>query len=411
MSVQKSLAKVGLAIQSGKGTPATTPEYVFGVLGGNVGSASVDEAELDTTWDTRGLADVQRLGVTTGAEIELVGMSQSIGRLLAGVCGTATGPSAGVHTITPGTSLSYHTLFGELGGNGVNQTIVQDAKIDSLEISWDKSGAVKVKVSIMGCTMTYTDAPKALGTGTITAASAQMSFVSAHGLRVGDAVVPGTITTTTGITAGQTYYVITVVNSTTVALSATKGGAALSLTGNGSAASVQYPGTLWTVGSAVTEQPSTAKLRGAGGIFSLTTAGGTQTRVIAGSIKINNNVEAYFSSASTTPDEVFEGDISADVSLTVIPNDLGLYREIVTGTTNGVTPAGNPLYGNVQLRFVNGTDYVDFTAANVVVSAKVPEADPKGGAIELAVEGKCLRQSGGGVPFTFAVKNVRATSY
>lgn len=412
MSVQKSLAKVGIAKQSAKGTPAANPEYLFGVSGGNVGGATLEESDLPTTWDTRGLADVERTGVTSGLECDLVGMPLSLGRLLAAVCGSASYGSS-LHTITPGATLAYHTLFGELGGTGLNQTVIQDAKIDELELSWDKSGAVKVKISAMGCTLTYTNAARAIGDGTATIVAATGVFTTAlaHGLSVNDPVQVATVVTTTGITASTTYYVKTVPSSTTFTLSATAGGAALTLTGNGSVTGLQYMGSLWTAGSATSEQPSGGKFRGAGGIFVLTTGGGTQTRVTQGSIKIKNEVKAYFSSASTTPDEVFEGDVSCDVSLTIIPSDLSLYREIVTGSPTGVTPAGNPLYGSVQLRFVNGTDYVDFAALNLQVSSKVPDADPKGGAVELPVEGKALRQSNGGVPFTFTVKNSRVTSY
>lgn len=59
-----------------------------------------------------------------------------------------------------------------------------------------------------------------------------------HQLNVGDAVVFGTITTTTGIVVGTKYFVKSVVDANTVTLSATLGGAILVLTTNGTAASV-----------------------------------------------------------------------------------------------------------------------------------------------------------------------------
>lgn len=84
----------------------------------------------------------------------------------------------------------------------------------------------------------YVQAGTNLGAITITAATATLTFNQVHGLVVGDRVVLGTITSTTGLTAGTTYYVITVPTTTTVTISATAGGAALTLTTNGSAVSL-----------------------------------------------------------------------------------------------------------------------------------------------------------------------------
>lgn len=86
------------------------------------------------------------------------------------------------------------------------------------------------------------------GAVTITAATATITatvpFTGSQGqpIAIGDPVVLGTITTTTGVTAGTTYYVLSVPTSTTVTIGATPGGAALTLTGNGSATSFTRSG-------------------------------------------------------------------------------------------------------------------------------------------------------------------------
>lgn len=64
-----------------------------------------------------------------------------------------------------------------------------------------------------------------------------VTFATPHGLAVGDVLTVGAVTTTTGITEGVKYYVRTVPSTVTVTLSATKNGAVLELTNNGSAAS------------------------------------------------------------------------------------------------------------------------------------------------------------------------------
>lgn len=76
-------------------------------------------------------------------------------------------------------------------------------------------------------------------TVTLTDAGDLITTPVPHGLAIGDSVIFGAITTTTGITAGVRYYVLTVPSSTTFTVSATKNGATLALTTNGSAAGVQ----------------------------------------------------------------------------------------------------------------------------------------------------------------------------
>lgn len=77
-----------------------------------------------------------------------------------------------------------------------------------------------------------------IGTGTIVASTGVITASATHGLAVGDPVILGAITTTTGVTAGVIYYALTVPSATTFTLSATVGGSALTLTTNGSTASI-----------------------------------------------------------------------------------------------------------------------------------------------------------------------------
>jgi lysophospholipase L1-like esterase len=84
----------------------------------------------------------------------------------------------------------------------------------------------------------YTLMDFTVGSATIVASTGVFTTPAAHGLQVGDQVVLGAITTTTGVTAGTTYYVRTVPSTTTFTLTATPGGSAVSLTGDGSTAGV-----------------------------------------------------------------------------------------------------------------------------------------------------------------------------
>lgn len=70
--------------------------------------------------------------------------------------------------------------------------------------------------------------------------SGDIVTVPEHGAEIGDTVVFGTITTTTGVTAGVEYYVLTTPTDDTMTISATPGGSVLALTTNGSAASASF---------------------------------------------------------------------------------------------------------------------------------------------------------------------------
>jgi hypothetical protein len=73
---------------------------------------------------------------------------------------------------------------------------------------------------------------------TVVATTGVWTTAAAHNLAVGDTVIFGAITTTTGVTAGVQYVVQTVPSTTTFTVGLTKTGAPLTLVGNGSAATV-----------------------------------------------------------------------------------------------------------------------------------------------------------------------------
>jgi len=75
-----------------------------------------------------------------------------------------------------------------------------------------------------------------------TIASNTLTTSAAHGLAIGDAVV-FTAATVTGITVGVTYFVLTVASTTTLTLSATRGGSALAISGTGVTATLHK--VLW----------------------------------------------------------------------------------------------------------------------------------------------------------------------
>ena len=82
---------------------------------------------------------------------------------------------------------------------------------------------------------------KRIDTGVTFTDTGDIVTVPGHNASVGDVIVFGTITSTTGVTAGTEYYVLTTPTEDTMTISATEGGSTLALTTNGSAASASFP--------------------------------------------------------------------------------------------------------------------------------------------------------------------------
>lgn len=101
---------------------------------------------------------------------------------------------------------------------------LQQSNKDTLALAWGGAAITPASVS--------------LGTVAIVASTGVLTVSATHGLVVNDPIQLGTITGTTGVVAGTTYYVKTAPTGTTLTLSATVGGAALVLTTDGSAASI-----------------------------------------------------------------------------------------------------------------------------------------------------------------------------
>lgn len=319
-AVQTRLVKLGLATQSAFGTAATAPTYIVGLTGGKIYDVELEEAELDTTWDNRVLSGYDRHQAVPVSDSSVVAMPQSIGTFLMCTLGAhaVTGVGPYTHTFTVGSALPYATLWGMFGSADSAQ--ITDAKLDSLELAWEKTAALSAKAKFMGC-----------------------------GINIGTAF-PGT-------------------------------------------------GTSETVSGGV--------LKGAGGVFS---ANGVSARVVGGSLKFTNTLEAIVASSSIVPLDMFEGRLAIECSLKIKPTDLTEWRRVVTGTTSGTVISANVLQGAVDLKFLGPSgSSLEFTSSTVAWSSSMPDANPGGGAAELTLTGRFVIPSGGGSPITATLINSVAT--
>lgn len=316
--LQKRIAQAGFAKQTGKGAAATAPEYVVGLAGGSLFTTETTENDLDTTWDNRVLQGHDRESVVPGLDGEIVAMPKSLGVLLLGSLGAPVTAGVGpyTHSYTPTNDLPWLTIFSTYAST---KQAVADAKIDKIEFSWEKTGALKCAVTVLGCEITFDSA--------------------------------------------------------------------------------------WTGGA--TEQVADGVLKGNGGTFQVD---GATARVTAGTVTIENALEPIIASYSVTPDEIAEGAVAISTSLTIVPDDLSLFREVLTGSAAGSSVQKGPQYGSLSLGFLGSAGAaLDVDATHVRFLTEMPEIDPAGGAAEITLEGSVADPGDGTDPFTVTLTNDVAT--
>lgn len=125
-----------------------------------------------------------------------------------------------------------------------------------------------------------------------------------------------------------------------------------------------------------------------GGTFKIDTAGDTAVAapVTQGSLSLTNNCTTDPLAGQVTPGDVEEGKLVSSGSVTVKPEDLTLYRKMVTGSTSGTTPTGAMVYGSFEWNFTHSKDSkctLKIEADRVPFTADFPDVDPSGGAAEV----------------------------
>lgn len=153
------------------------------------------------------------------------------------------------------------------------------------------------------------------------------------------------------------------------------------------------PGTDLTVGGF-------PLFRSAGGTFKFSASDGTPvvSPVSKWSFKIARGVSAVPQAASVQPRDVSIGVADITASFTIVPDDMLDMRKALTGSASGTTISNVPVYGSFDfLLSIDANTDLRFVSSRCRTAIPVPDADPKGGPVELAVEGSVLQpQSGDG---------------
>ena len=125
-----------------------------------------------------------------------------------------------------------------------------------------------------------------------------------------------------------------------------------------------------------------------GGTFKIETLGDTPVAapVTKGSLSLSNSCTADPLAGMVTPGDVEEGKLASSGSVTVKPDDMSLYRKMVTGSASGTAPTGKMVYGSFEWEFTHSKDEnctLTIAANRVPFTADFPDVDPNGGAAEV----------------------------
>lgn len=181
--------------------------------------------------------------------------------------------------------------------------------------------------------------------------------------------------------------------------------------------SVKLAGTVFSYPSTFTattdETGSESFLVPIGGTFQIDVLGSTlaTASVVAGELTIKNNLTSVDPSATIEADNQWEGRQDMSLKLTIIPDDLSLFRKTVTGGASGTSVASVVPVGSVSLAFKenNGTGQLAVTGSKVAFLTAFPDVDPKGGPIKIELVGEAVVPSGGTAPLVYALSNAQAS--
>lgn len=99
------------------------------------------------------------------------------------------------------------------------------------------------------------------------------------------------------------------------------------------------------------------------------------------SFTFTNGVTALTSIGRVTPRDVADGNLSAGVSVTTIPDDITQYKKMVTGSESSTQISGKVVMGSVYAKFVHSDDSkmtLEIELKHVPFTADYPSVDPEG---------------------------------
>lgn len=159
--MNKNYGLFGLAIQTAQGQPATAPVVSFYASGDSNGmSAEKTVASLDLTKGSPVAVSSYVESLSPKFEATTLGFPDMLALLAYAALGgvQTSGASAPyTHTITPGESLPYLTVFEQKGSKTAAISTMEDAKVDSLKLTAEGVKPIGFDMVINGCKMQWTE--------------------------------------------------------------------------------------------------------------------------------------------------------------------------------------------------------------------------------------------------------------
>lgn len=145
--------------------------------------------------------------------------------------------------------------------------------------------------------------------------------------------------------------------------------------------------------------------------FKLDTASGTPVDALVSdcTFTIANGTTALTSLGRVMPRDIADGNLSAGVSVTTIPDDITQYKKMITGSASSTDITGKVVMGSVYAKFVSTDNpdwYIEFEMDHVPFTADYPSVEPEGA--EATIQFTCdaaIISAAGESPITVTVVN------
>lgn len=135
--------------------------------------------------------------------------------------------------------------------------------------------------------------------------------------------------------------------------------------------------------------------------FKLDTASETPAEALVSecSFTFTNGTQGLTSLGRVTPRDIADGNLSAGVSVTTIPDDITQYKKLVTGSATLTKVTGKIVLGSVYAKFLhtdNPDYYIEIEINHVPFTADYPSVDPEGaeGTIQFSCDAAIITSVG-----------------
>ena len=118
-------------------------------------------------------------------------------------------------------------------------------------------------------------------------------------------------------------------------------------------------------------------------VFKLDTASQTPTEALVADCQFTftNGTSGLTSLGRATPRDISDGNLSAGVTVTTIPDDITQYKKMITGSNSVTKISGKVVMGSVYAKFVHTEKpdwYLEIEMKHVPFTADYPAVDPEG---------------------------------